>query len=145
MELIPIKKTLEENTEFLNNPDCIESLHMAIDFFNSVGYNPPWIGYYVKKENQIVGMAAYKGKPINNKVEIAYGAIERFQHQGVGTDICKMLVELSLDTDPKIEITAKTSPIKSASTRILEKNGFELIGTVIDKEDGEVWEWKLKN
>jgi hypothetical protein len=27
------------------------------------------------------------------------------------------------------------------STKILRKNNFTLIGTVIDPEDGEVWEW----
>ena len=145
MELIPIKLTLEENTEFLINPDCNTSLQMSIDFYKRAGFNPPWIGYYVSVKNQLVGAAAFKGQPVNNKVEIAYGTFERFQQQGIGTEICKMLVDLSLRTNPTVELTARTLPNKNYSSRILEKNGFNLFGIVIDDEDGEVWEWRYKN
>jgi len=41
-------------------------------------------------------------------------------------------------------VCARTLPQASASTKILEKNGFTLIGTVIDPDDGEVWEWRLE-
>lgn len=142
MELIPIKKTIEENKEFVYNPDCQESIYMALEYFKKVGFNPPWIGYYAKKDDQLVGSGAFKGAPTNGKVEIAYGTFEKFRQQGIGTEICRKLVELSLKTDPTIEITARTLPEKNYSTKILEKNGFELIGTVYDKDDGEVWEWK---
>ena len=142
MELIPIKETFEENKEFTNDPDANQTLDMSIAYFRKIGFNPPWIGYYVKKGDHLVGSAAFKGQPVNKKVEIAYGTFERFRQQGIGTDICRLLVELSLQTDPSVEITARTFAQRNYSARILEKNGFELLGTVIDEDDGEVWEWR---
>ena len=144
MELIPVKERLEENEEFTSNPLCQESIHMTIDFYKKVGFVQPWIGYYVKQNGALVGAAGFKGQPINGTVEIAYGTFEKYRKQGIGTAICKQLVDLSLKTDPSIKITARTLPEKNFSTRILEKNNFIFIGTVNDPEDGEVWEWVLK-
>ena len=92
MELKPIRQYLEENSEFLANPDCNDSLQMSVDFYKVVGYNPPWICYYAYLNDELVGSAAYKGKPINNAIEIAYGTLPQFRSQGIGTLICKTLV-----------------------------------------------------
>ena len=144
MELIPIKERLEENEEFTNNPLCQESLYMTIDFYKKVGFVEPWIGYYAKQNDDLVGAGAFKGPPINRTIEIAYGTFEKYRNQGIGAGICKELVDLCLKTDPSITITARTLPEANFSTRILERNNFVLIGTVSDPEDGEVWEWVFK-
>lgn len=142
MQLIPIKNTLEENPEFVHHPDCQESIYLTVEYYKKIGYQPPWIGYYAQQDDQLVGSAAFKGAPRNGKVEIAYGTFEQYQQQGIGTEMCRKLVELSLLTDPTVVITARTLPETNYSTRILQKNDFKLIGTVQDEEDGEVWEWK---
>ena len=144
MTLLPIKETMKENEVFAKNPLCDESLSMCIDFYKRVGFEPPWICYYVEENGELIGNAAFKGRPINNTVEISYGTMESHRQQGVGTRICKQLVELSLTTDPSVRITARTLPEKSYSTRILEKNNFVLLGFVTDPEDGEVLEWAYK-
>jgi len=33
----------------------------------------------------------------------------------------------------------------NGSTTILERNGFKCLGIIIDKEDGQVWEWEFQN
>jgi hypothetical protein len=38
-------------------------------------------------------------------------------------------------------ITARTLPEENHSTKILRKNSFTFVGSVMDPEDGEVWEW----
>ena len=142
MKLIPIKQTIEENEEFVNLTDCKETIFLSINHYNKVGFHPPWIGYYAKIGDQYVGAAGFKGQPREGRIEIAYGTFERFRQRGLGTEICRQLVELTLKTDPSIVITARTFSEKNYSTRILESNDFELIGIVIDEEDGEVWEWR---
>ena len=144
MTLLPIKGSIEENEAFVNNPACHETLGMCIAFYERVGYHPPWICYYAEENGELTGSGAFKGKPINGTVEIAYGTFENHRHQGIGTKICKLLVDLSLATDPSIRIKARTLPEKNHSTRILEKNNFILLGFVTDPEDGEVWEWEYK-
>lgn len=144
MKLISIKETLEENAQFVENPLCQDSIYMTIDFYKRVGFNLPWISYYVKLEEELVGAAAFKGKPVNGIVEIAYGTFEKYRNRGIGTSICRQLVNLSLQTDPSVIITARTLPEENFSVKLLKKNDFVFSGTVIDPEDGEVWEWTFE-
>jgi len=141
MYLIPINERIEDNTEFVDNPLCRETIYMTVDFFKKAGYKIPWIGYYAKQDEILVGSAAFKGPPNNGVVEIAYGTFEPYRHKGIGTEICKLLVQLALKTDPAIKITARTLPQNNFSTKILRTNGFEFSGTINDPEDGDVWEW----
>lgn len=144
MNLLPIRKHLEENQDFLQNPLCDGTLQMTIEFYKKVGFVPPWICYYAEIDGQLVGCAGIKGPPVNGKIEIAYGTMELLRNQGIGTRICGALVELSLRTDPTVVITARTLPEKNFSTKILKKNNFAFIGVVNDPEDGEVWEWAYR-
>lgn len=141
MELIPIKKNLEDNHEFLDNPQCMEALPMSVEFYKNVGYVPPWIGYFAKENRELVGTAGFKGPPVKGTVEIAYGTFENQRGKGLGTIMCKALVEIAVRTDASLRITARTLPEKNHSSRILEKNSFILTGTVDDPDDGPVWEW----
>jgi RimJ/RimL family protein N-acetyltransferase len=72
----------------------------------------------------LVGSAAFKGKPKEGRVEIAYGVFPHYQNQGIGTEICGQLVLLALETDPTVIVTARTLPEENYSTRILRKNNF---------------------
>ena len=144
MELLPIHQTQEENQVLLKQEAAQEIIDMALGYYQLVGYQPPWVSYLAIENKDLVGTGGFKGKPQHGKVEIAYMVFEPFRKLGWGTAICKQLVELSLTSDPSIHITARTLPEKNPSTSILESNNFELAGTVIDPEDGEVWEWVYK-
>lgn len=141
---MPISSDENLNREFANHPGCNEYLQMNVDFFKRIGYNPPWIGYYAKLNNEFVGAAAFKGKPKNNKVEVAYGTFAEHRDKGIATEICRQLVLLALQTDAKVIITARTLPEENASAHVLRKNGFVLLGFIWDEEDGNVWEWEYK-
>jgi RimJ/RimL family protein N-acetyltransferase len=141
MKLIPISQIPEENNQFADHQSAKIAADMTLEFYKSVGFIPPWIGYLVEEEGDLVGFAGFKGPPKNGTVEIAYGTEEIFRNQGKGTQICRLLVEMAQMTDSDIKITARTLPESNFSTKILEKNNFIFSGTVIDPEDGEVWEW----
>jgi GNAT superfamily N-acetyltransferase len=142
LELIPIKQTLAENQELAGKPDCLEILTMTIDHYKVIGFVPPWIGYFAQNNGEIVGSAGYKGQPLDNKIEIAYWTSPNYRNQGIGTEICGQMVLLARQADAGVIITARTLPEGIASNRILEKNGFKLLGTIWDKDDGEVLEWQ---
>lgn len=141
LKLLPIQAEITQNEAFKQNPLCQDSLEMTIAFYEKVGFSPPWICYYVEKDGVLVGNAAFKGSPINDTVEIAYATFEACRNQGVGTEICHVLVQLALETNPNIIIMARTLAEHNFSTKILTKNHFAWAGTVNDPEDGEVWEW----
>jgi ribosomal-protein-alanine N-acetyltransferase len=144
MRLLPIKEQLDDNHDFLKHPDCQDSLYLSVAFFKNVGYHFPWIGYYAYADGALVGSAAFKGRPLYGKVEIAYGIFPKYRQRGFETEICRQLVNISLRTDPSVLITARTLKEESYSTKILRKNGFHFSGPVMDQDDGEVWEWEYK-
>ncbi|MBS1524604.1 MAG: GNAT family N-acetyltransferase [Bacteroidetes bacterium] len=144
MKLLPIKEHLHENMEFTTNPACQDSLGMCVDFYKRTGFNPPWICYYVQVDGRLVAAAAFKGKPVGNKVEIAYGTFAPYQNQGIGTKIAGTLVQLARQTDPSLRITAQTVKEENYSTKILRKNNFVIVGTAMDEDNGEVWEWEYQ-
>jgi len=143
MILIPIDVDAALNSRFSVNAECAAILNVYPGYYNKVGYNIPWIGYFATIDgNEIVGCGGYKGAPRGGKVEIAYGTFKNYEGQGIGSRICQQLVSLSLQTDPSIRITARTFLENNASTSILSRNGFKCIGTVYDEDDGNVWEWE---
>lgn len=145
MILLPIDIDETKNACFAGNPECAEILQVYPSFYKKVGFNKPWIGYFVANgANEIIGCGGYKGQPKEGKIEIAYGTFRQCQGQGVGTAICRQLVELALQTDPAVKITARTLQENNASISILKKNSFECLGIVYDEEDGDVLEWEFK-
>ncbi|HTE31909.1 MAG TPA: GNAT family N-acetyltransferase [Chryseolinea sp.] len=142
--LRPIKERMEDNIEFINNPSCDETLEVSVQFYAMVGYSFPWVGYYAFLDDIVVGSAGFKGRPMGGQVEIAYGTQPAYRKQGIGTEICRLLVQLALQTDPTVIVTARTLPQENYSTHILLKNKFVLKGEVMDLDDGKVWEWRYE-
>ena len=143
MQLIPIEFDESKNIQFTNNPACVEILSMYPGYYAKVGYNEPWIGYFATMDGkEIIGCGGFKGQPKDGKVEVAYATFKNHEGNGMGTEICRQLVLLSLKSDPTIRITARTLMENNASTKILKKNGFEFKGIVFDEDDGDVWEWE---
>ncbi len=145
MNLLPIEKDGTVAAMVTGHAECLEILAVFRDVYAKLGFEKPWIGYVaISEQQEIVGVAGFKGKPKNGKVEISYGTFKDYRRQGIGTQLCRQLVLLSLGTDKKITITARTLPENNASTKILKKNGFVFSGPVWDKEDGDVWEWEYR-
>ena len=71
--------------------------------------------------------------------------LSNFEKQGIATEACRLLTELSLKTDPTIQIIARSLMEDNASTKVLKKNDYKIEGVVTDPEDGEVWEWRFIN
>lgn len=113
------------------------------EYYPKIGFHFPWVGYFVKADGQIVGSCAFKGKPVNNSVEVSYWTFQEHEGKGISTWSCKELISIAHKTDPNLTVTAKTAPEKNASTKILERNGFVFSGIVQDHEIGDAWEWML--
>jgi RimJ/RimL family protein N-acetyltransferase len=94
-------------------------------------------------EAQVVGTCAFKGPPVSGRLEIAYFTFPGFEGRGIASRMAQELVALARATDPNVVIMAQTLRARSASTRILEKLGFELKGQAFHHIDGEVWERDL--
>jgi RimJ/RimL family protein N-acetyltransferase len=110
-----------------------------------MGYEPPWIGYLAIEQETCVGTCGFKSPPHNNRVEIAYFTFPGYESRGVATRMASELIRLALGRMPAVTVAAQTLPEENASTSVLKRLQFRLVGTVEHPEDGPVWEWQLND
>lgn len=144
LTLLPISINEDKSKEIYSSEDCQVILKMYEDYYPRIGYNFPWVGYFVMRDNQIVGACGFIGPPINNRVEVGYGTFKEFEGQGIATLACRKLISIAKNSADNLIITAKTAPEYNASTKILLRNGFVFSGIVQDHEIGDAWEWILE-
>lgn len=144
MNLKQITLNEDKTNEAYASENCQQLLNMYDDFYPKIGFNIPWVGYFVVRKNQIVGSCSFVGQPQDGKVEVSYWTFKEFEGQGIASFACKELVKIVNQTDPSLTITAKTAPEKNASTKILENNNFVFTEIVQDEEIGDAWLWTHK-
>lgn len=143
MELRVINMNEDKAQELYASPACQQLIDAMNEYYLQIGFNFPWVGYFVIKNNQVVGTGGFTGQPQEGRVEIAYWTFEEFEGQGIASYTCKELVAIAREADPTLTITAKTKPEYNVSTKILQKNGFEQAGIVQDHEIGDAWFWVI--
>jgi len=113
------------------------------DLYARTGAEAPWIGYLAQDADHrgVIGACGFKDRCRDGYVEIAYVTFPAHQRRGYGTAMAASLVQLALAQEDVREVRAHTLPAENASTVILRRAGFVLIGQVRDPEDGEVWRW----
>ncbi len=141
MHLKPITRQEDKTNALYASADCQQLISLYEDFYPQIGFHVPWIGYFVVKQNQIVGSCSFVGQPKEGKVELAYWTFKDFEGQGIASFACQALVALAYQSNPLVTITAKTAPEHNASTKILEKNHFVFTEIVQDEEIGDAWLW----
>lgn len=136
---------LNPDIELMIDPYTREISQANLDYYKTVGFAKPWIAYLLREDDIFVGTCAFKGGPVEGKVEIAYHTFPPFEGRGHATFMCQQLVALAEQTDAEVTITARTLPEENASTHILRRCGFECVGVVEDPEDGAVYEWVYRS
>lgn len=121
------------------SPEWLERLRTSTDY-------DPWrhgFGVVEGDSDTVVGLASFKGPPdADGVVEIAYGIVPSYEGRGYATEAAAALVDFA-QRDARVRVVrAHTLPERNASTHVLTKCGFELLGEVIDPEDGLVWRWE---
>lgn len=144
MKLKQITQQEDKTKELYASADCQTLLAMYDDFYPKIGYNFPWVGYFIIREGKIVGSCSFVGQPIGGRVELSYWTFKEFEGQGIASFACKELVTIAKQADPSLTITAKTAPENNVSTKILENNNFVFTEIVQDDEIGDAWLWTHK-
>ena len=121
MELKIINTNEDKTNKIYSSTDCQQLINSMNEYYPKIGFNKPWVGYFVFNNKQVVGAGGFTGQPKDGKVEIAYGTFKEFEGQGIASFACKELISISKKTDPTITITAKTAPEHNASSKILQK------------------------
>lgn len=142
MELQAVKFN-PDSSEFELKTDYLKMLYNKLQsLYGKIGYKEPWVGYFALIHGEIVGSCGFKNYPNEkNTVEIAYITLPEFEKKGYASEMCKQLIDLSLNADSSVIITAQTLKTNIASHKILLKNHFVQSGTLIDDDYGEILEW----
>lgn len=136
------------------NGDPVEPLVLPADIsemclatsslLERLGYVDPWTGYVAVSSGEVVGVGAFVGPPKAGRVEIAYFTLPEHEGKGFASRTARYLVDIARTNPIPVEVFAKTMPEANASTRILERLGFAMVGVVTDDEIGDAWEWLLR-
>lgn len=94
----------------------------------------------------LIGFCSFVGSPdAEGVVEIGYGIAPGFENQGYATEAARLLVAQAFASGRVRRVRAHTLPERNASTRVLEKCGFQHCGELIDSVDGPVWRWEKQS
>jgi RimJ/RimL family protein N-acetyltransferase len=127
-------------------PDLLRSVgQQTVALLQRTCATPPWTGYLAVDGSQdiIIGTCAFTAPPdAEGIVEIAYFTFPPFEGRGYATAMAAALVELAEAATAIRKVRAHTLPERNASTRVLQKLGFDQIGEAADPEVGRVWRWE---
>lgn len=121
MELIPITQDTFQSVP--NEENCQMVLAMQQDYYLKVGYSIPWIGYFAVENGQYIGTCAFKGKPEDNRVEIAYFTFPEHEGKGFATQMCRKLVLMARKHDKSVLVCARTLPQQAHQQRYWKRMG----------------------
>jgi ribosomal-protein-alanine N-acetyltransferase len=131
--------------EFLTGPEVSAEFLARLD---SAPAADPWKdGFAVVHvaENAVIGLCSFTGPPGKDEmVEIAYGIAPAYQNRGYAGEAARTLIAYAFASGLVRTIRAHTLAQRNASTRVLEKCGFTLVGEITHPEDGAVWRWELR-
>ena len=131
--------------ESLTGPEVAESFLARL---REGGAADPWrdgFGIVQLKEQRLIGLCSFVGPPdADGVVEIAYAIAPDFEGQGYATEAARLLIDHAFASGHVRRVRAHTLPEVSASTRVLEKCGFQRCAELIDPVDGPIWRWERK-
>jgi [ribosomal protein S5]-alanine N-acetyltransferase len=142
MLLRPIPLEPDLTNPMYQTENCQALISIYDEYYPREGYQPPWTGYFIIKDDMVVGSCGFTKAPVDNVVEIAIWTFPEYEGQGIGSFACGELVRMAGEADPSVRITAKTAPEENPSGSILKKYQFSQVGMVQDEEIGDAWLWE---
>lgn len=94
-------------------------------------------------DSTLVGLAGWKGEPIEGVAELGYAVAPARRGRGIATAaVCELLAR-GRASGVRTAV-AHTLPEESPSTSVLVRCGFTNVGEVVDGDEGVVWRWGVE-
>lgn len=123
----------------VEHPAVLDIVRTLTKELHSDGCRSSWM---MVSDGEVVGLCSFRRIPEAGSVEIGYGVAESCRGQGHATRaVAAIIASVNGASDLKM-LTAETSVLNPASSRVLEKNGFTSVGVRTDPEDGDVISWQ---
>lgn len=136
-----VRPGLKQPPGGVDTPDVLAHIRQIAESLHRDGY--PGGHWMMVANGEVVGLCGFKGPPsCDGEVEIGYGVAVSRRRLGHATAAIATVVEAAR-RDPAVRaVVAMTGVDNIASQRVLERNGFERVGTRADPDDGEVFVWR---
>ena len=140
-----VPEALEDRAE----PDSMPPAFVASRSlkFAAAGHPAPWSTTFLivnSKGARIVGGCGFKTVPQNGRVEVGYGVSPSEQGRGAATAALNLLLQRAFEAGAT-EVLAEVAPTNHASTRVVQKAGFENVGSRVDNEGEYVVQWTKRS
>ena len=133
--------------DWLGFPAAQEVMQPSYEYLKA---HPKALGWWTylfihKADRMLIGLGGFKG-PVNAEgvVEIGYAIAPAYRRRGLAVEASHGMIQYAFSHPGVKRVLAHTLPEWNASTGVLKKVGMELVGTVQDPEDGEIWRWSLQ-
>ncbi len=122
-----------------------EVLAMLRDLARSVAGEFAPSAWMMVEGSEVVGLCSVVRLDVANRsIDIGYGIAASRRERSIAGRAIAEIVRWAR-SDPRVDaVTADTSVDYIASQRVLERNGFERVGTRIDPEDGPMICWRVR-
>jgi RimJ/RimL family protein N-acetyltransferase len=118
-----------------------ETVPLMVGYATS-GSPPEWGPHLFFVGDVLVGAGGWKGPPVRGAAEIGYAVAPSRQGEGIATAAVLHFLAQGRARDLR-QVIAHTLPVGSASTAVLRRCGFTMVGTVEDPDEGHVWRWEV--
>jgi RimJ/RimL family protein N-acetyltransferase len=94
-------------------------------------------------DGEVVGLCGFKTPPsADGEVELGYGVAASRRRRGHASAAVGAVIEAA-QHDPALRVIVAVTDVDNvASQRVLERNGFERVGTHLDPDEGEGILWR---
>jgi [ribosomal protein S5]-alanine N-acetyltransferase len=109
----------------------------------AAGHPLPWTTTFLivnDEDARVVGGCGFKTAPTHGRVEVGYGVAPSAQRRGAASQALQLLVQRAFEAGAT-EVLAEVAPTNHSSTRVVQKVGFEKVGSRLDHENEHVVQW----
>lgn len=113
----------------------------------TAGHPVPWATTFLivnDDDARIVGGCGFKTAPKHGRVEVGYGVAPAAQRRGAATEALQLLVQRAFEAGAT-EVLAEVAPTNRASNRVVQKAGFERVGSRVDNDNEYVVQWAKRS
>ena len=122
-----------------------EPVKWALDKIGAEPDEPFWRPWFVRLSGgPLIGTVGHKGPPdANGYVEVGYTIVTSCWRQGYASEALATLIHWVASTGRVRGVCAHTLAGDPASSGVLRRNGFALVSTLTDPDDGEIDRYEL--
>jgi aromatic-L-amino-acid/L-tryptophan decarboxylase len=117
------------------------------DMLKDNPFTSGWLGYaaILRAEKTLIGDAGFLGPPDDSgNVEIGYSVIAGRRGMGFASEMVALLIHWAFADDRVRRVVAHTDPDNQSSMKVLEKNGFQRVGSSAFLDQGDKIFWILE-